>query len=211
MVDGFKDKELKVPLVVVDLDGTYISANTFKIFMSCGLCMLFLKKEIYTLAYVLWLLLLRKLRLLSHRTLKFKVFPLFSNDENLKDLFIRRVAPLVNQKVKRIIDSYRASGCRILLATAAADTYISWIWDGDYQGTCMTNNPDRLENRGEMKLSNVLKYVSDNNLKLQTVITDHSDDLPLLKQGAENILVKPSEKSTRIIINNNVPINKIID
>ncbi len=210
MVERYEIKEKKQPLLVVDLDGTLVKGNTFRIFVRCGLMHLASNAKYLKFIKILSLLALRKFRLISHRFLKFKIIPIIDESIKLKDRFIANTIPLLNEDVKTLLEIYNAQGYEVLLATAAADTYISWIYDGEYQATSMLCNPEMVENRGEIKLQNVLKHARARNLELRVVITDHYDDIPLLKYGAYNILVRPSDKTLTKLRNANVRIDRII-
>lgn len=210
MVERYEIKEKKQPLLVVDLDGTLVKGNTFRIFVRCGLMHLASNAKYLKFIKILSLLALRKFRLISHRFLKFKIIPIIDESIKLKDRFIADTTPFLNKDVKALLETYNAQGYKVLLATAAADIYIPWIYDGEFQATVMSHNPGMVENHGEIKLHNVLKYARTHNLELRVVITDHYDDIPLLKYGAYNILVHPSDKTWAKLRNANVRIDRII-
>ena len=56
------------------------------------------------------------------------------------------------------------------------------------------------ECRGERKKSRVEEYLDTEKLTLEAVITDHSDDIPLIKaclnRGGKVTLVSPDKKTT---------------
>lgn len=210
MVERHETVNTKKPLVAVDLDGTLVKGNTFRIFIHCGLKHLASEHKYINLLTVLSMLGLRKLGLISHRYLKFKALPIIGENDELKESFTGAILPLLNEDVTRLLDSYKADGYDILLATAAADTYVPWIYNGDYQATRIKHNQEHAENRGELKLQHVLEYAEARNLELKVVLTDHYDDCPLLEYGAYNILVCPSHNTLNRLQAKNVRIDRII-
>lgn len=131
--------------------------------------------------------------------MKFNALRLIGRDTELLKSFGAGIKKSVNNDVRRFLDRRRAAGDRILLASAAADFYISAIWDGEYVATAMDDNAGRLECRGGEKLRRVCLWLEANGLKLNYVLTDHHDDAPLMQANktGENILVKPSDKTLR--------------
>lgn len=187
-----KDDSAK-KLVVVDLDGTLLRGNSLHIYIICGIHALWRRKKLPKLARLAAVLTLRWLRLISHRQMKWAALKLIPTDDTLlQDEFRKRTDKSLNTDVKEMLDQYRANGCSILLATAAADTYVPLIWHGEMLATRIADNPEHAELRGTAKRDAVLRYAASRGMTLQAVITDHSDDLPLLMAGAaENIVVCP--------------------
>lgn len=203
MVEGQKI-EGKRPLVVIDLDGTLVKGNTFRIFVKCGLRHLLRKHAYFKYLTACFLLAMRKIDVINHRTLKFSLLPLFGDDKRLLNDFASEALPRFNASVTSLLDDYKQKGYATLLATAAADTYITSIWNGVFQATPMQGNAAHIENRGELKRDNALRYADENGMKIAAVVTDHADDLPLLSLGVENILVSPTEKNQKIIDAHNI-------
>ncbi len=182
------------PLTVVDLDGTYVRANTLHIYIKCGLRQMLVRRCFSRLFYSLGLIFARCLRLVSHRTMKFGICRMIdATDEKLREVFAAKIRMLINDDiVKRI-----AKAPRVLLATAAPETYVSWIWDGDFVATAMFDNPQAVECRGEEKLRRVSEYAK--NSEYAELYTDHEDDLPLMHKFQRTILVNPSEKTIEVL------------
>lgn len=174
-------------LTVIDLDGTYVLCNTLHVYIRCGLRRMWARKMLWRLLKMLSLLALRKTGLIDHPTMKFGVSSMIdSNDEELREMFVAEVLDHINT---RLADRLAGSDARVLLATAALDVYVPWIWTGDYVATKTVGNTSRLECRGEEKLRQVEKFASDNGLILHDFYTDNIDDLPLIKRSTEAILV----------------------
>lgn len=197
MVDRQLDSQLGA--TVVDLDGTYCTQNTLKAYISLGVRHLLSKGKIISAAEVSVLVIMRRLKIISHTTMKFNALRLIGRNTELLKSFGVGIKKSVNNDVRRFLDRRRAAGDRILLASAAADFYIPAIWDGEYVATAMDDNAGRLECRGEEKLRRVCLWLEANGLKLNYVLTDHHDDAPLMhaNKTGENILVKPSDKTLR--------------
>lgn len=187
-----KDERAK-KLVVVDLDGTLLRGNSLHIYIMCGIRALWRRKSLPKLSRLAAVIALRRLRLISHRQMKWTALRLIPADDYLlQEDFRKRADKSLNANVNELLNQYRANGCSILLATAAADTYVPLIWHGDMLATRIADNPEHAEMRGTAKRDAVLRYSARHGMTLQAVITDHSDDLPLLMAGAaENIVVSP--------------------
>lgn len=180
-------------LAVVDLDGTYAVGNTLHDYLRSGFIEACLDGRFIGALKIGALVGLRALRLISHRTLKFKAAEYVRPTEKLYVRFIESVR--ANGVVIALIDRLEQQGVHILLATAALDIYVPWLWpDDDYLATPVAGNPDRHELRGQAKAAAVSEYARRNGMSLYAVITDHTDDLPLLALGApHNYLVNPSQ------------------
>lgn len=180
-------------VAVVDLDGTLIYGNTLHIFARCALRDALHGGRLLDAAAISWLLGLRLLRLCTHRTMKFGILRRARLTDSLRARFVARVDKDRRQAVAAQLDSLRKDGCTLLLATAAANVYVPWIWHGYFLATPVADNPECRELRGLAKLAAVRRWCADRGAILYAVITDHADDLPLLTAGAElNILVDPS-------------------
>lgn len=197
MVDRQLDS--RAGATVVDLDGTYSRLNTLRTYISLGVRHLLSRGRIVSVSAVAALVAMRRLRLISHRTMKFNALKLIGKDQELLESFGEQINKSLNSDVTRFLAQRRAAGDRILLASAAADFYIPAVWDGEFVATATDGNPARLECRGDEKLRRVNQWLESNGLRLNYVLTDHHDDAPLLKANStgENILVNPSEKTLR--------------
>lgn len=185
------------PATVIDLDGTYVRCSTLKTYMLHGLRYLMSKGRLIKAARVATLLSLYALGRISHVEMKFRCLALIPRDEKMLRHFGRKIRAKVNPDVIRLITKRSAEGHKFLLATASPDFYIPYIWDGDFVATAADNNPGCTECRGENKLAAVDKWLEQNGCRLDTIITDHHDDAPLIAANADgtNILVEP-EKTT---------------
>ncbi len=180
-------------LVVVDLDGTLIAGNSLHIYLKCGVMSLLHDGKWGKALRVLLLGGLRVLRIVSHRRMKFAALQLIEPTNELRNEFCKKIERLRRPEVEQLLKDFSDNNYDIILATAAADIYVGWIWQGISLATPMANNKQRRELRGETKRNAVLQYAQQHNQELYAVITDHSDDLALLMCGArQNILINPS-------------------
>ena len=184
-------------LMAVDLDGTLIRGNTLRIYIKCGISRLWQKHHYGRVFRILLWLLARRLRLVSHARMKFAVLPLIdASDDMVRADFTTRVSTVLNHSVIRLIDDWTKAGDPVLLATAAADVYVPWIWTGPFIATKTKDNPDHAEMRGQVKAASVLKYAADHGYNLELVLTDHLDDLPLMQASPRGVmLVNPTKKA----------------
>ena len=177
--------------MAVDLDGTLIAGNSLHEYLKAAMTLRHPGRTLEIIA----LLGLRSLRLISHSRMKFTLLRHIKADDRLKTKFLRKIDALRRESVTKKIEEYKAEGARILLATAAADFYVEWLWDGPFVATETTENRELKECRGKEKLKRVREQLEPGEI-LEAVITDHHDDLPLLLAGAAaNYLVAPSAKT----------------
>lgn len=187
MVDGLP----KEKIVAVDLDGTYIRGNTLHIYILAGLKNAGFLNRIRISSW----LILRKLHIVSHPRMKFAILKLIEPTEKLLREFKETVDGCINERVVALLDDYRRLGCRIVLVTAAADVYVPHIWDGEFIATSTYGNPAREECRGQRKVERLSEKFGGADV-LEAVLTDHYDDLPLLRfNRGRNYLVNPSPRT----------------
>ena len=184
---------MKKNAVVIDLDGTLVACNSFVKYVGwIG------RKHIQVWVIVL----LRKLRLISHSVAKQRVMALEVSDEEID----RFVDFLTGYTRRELLESYQNGDNMIVLATAAPDIYaIRFANKLGINDVCATTK-DGQENKGVVKLEGVQKLLADENLILSAVITDHEDDLPLLQfnRHGENILVYPKQSTVEKLDENSV-------
>ena len=180
--------------MVVDLDGTLVDGNTLHLYIICGLERLLRRGKIIKAASIAGLLMLRAMHAISHRAMKFgAVRHIDPSDKRLRDMFVTRIGKRVNIKITELITQWREEGKPVLLATAAPEAYVPWIWHDDFLATPVEHNPERIEMRADVKADAVRVYAASNNYSIDTIVTDHHDDLPLMKLACGSVcLVSPS-------------------
>ncbi len=167
-------------LAVVDLDGTYLDANTLHIYLSIGLR--------HMLRHGLWLkaarlcavMAARALRLTSHVGMKCAAATIIGWDAELQRRMVRKCRKHVNQPVLSLIDKWQAIGCDIVIATAAFEFYTRAIVPYHVVGTTCDDVAALSECRGIVKAARVKAWADRNEARLHAVITDSTDDMPLL-------------------------------
>lgn len=187
-------------LLVVDLDGTLFRGNTLNLWVRTAFLRLVRTGHAAgAVAVGLWVI-LRKLRIVSHRRMKHALMRLTSSvgTPAVVEEFSAAVARGFSQEVMSLVEEHLSDNGKVVLATAAPDLYAAavarkagislWV------ATPMTRrHDDYAECRGEAKLRAVLALTGPwSAYEEVTVVTDHADDTPLLRANASgrNILVR---------------------
>lgn len=189
--------------LVVDLDGTLLSTNTFTQFIIQSTIVMIHTHKWGKVWLLIQVIIKRKLKQVTHEQMKFKILQitndLFSEQEILQ--FAQKLSKERNNNVIKVITDYKKQGYITCLSTAAPFIYakkIQEIFNIDL--ICATpspiNNLSWKENVKEEKCNNTIKLLNSNNIGLNIFITDHYDDIPLLEISKEkNILISPSKKT----------------
>lgn len=180
--------------VIVDLDGTYYRGNTLHDYLRCALKVR-LRHFDPRGASILLQYLLRGLRLISHANFKERALRAAVSNEALED-FAARATGKINLALKDLLDNERRAGSLVILASAALEFYIPLLWDGEFTGSQFSPETGLEECRGERKLEKVnelLKIKGASGIDL--AISDHLDDLPLMRAARERILVSPGRRT----------------
>ncbi len=194
---------------VFDLDLTFVNVNTFHCWMK------FLVKTFWynpkIIAAIIKITLKRYLRLCKHSEMKREILRItnkYSRNINISG-FVDFLEKKINKKVFEHYSSIRNE--ITILATAAPDIYA--IPFGKKLGftfitaTSSLISDDWVENIKEQKCISVQKIIHSNTActgKNIEIITDHHDDLPLMKLAGDTILVNPGEKTVSIVKNNSI-------
>lgn len=189
MVEGRK-------VTVVDLDGTLVQGNTLHLYLRAALRCLWWRRPLVALR-VAALMAARAVRLIPHSTMKYGA----ARAVGAHPAVIARLKQTahLNPQVLKLIEERKAMGDTVLLATAAFTFYARELWDGDLVGSELAAGPEA-ECRGEHKAAAVTAYLRQHRAGLACVITDHHDDLPLLRlnPAGPNYLIHPSAKTARL-------------
>lgn len=196
MVDRYEMIDA-TPATVVDLDGTYIAGNTLRMYIKCGLIRSLRSGHVFNAARVVSYLLARRLRFISHITMKAGILTALGRERSFMHEFIVSAKHSVNVDVETLIENERRLGHRVLLATAAPDFYVKELWSGDFVATTDCCNEDQVECRGDEKLRRVREWLEKSGCHLHMVVTDHQDDAPLVcfNHRGVNVLVRPDRNS----------------
>lgn len=171
-------------MLAVDLDGTYFKVNSLHSYARFGFIRLMRKGRVARAMRVLSLMLLRRVKAISHRRMKWGMLQAIGFDEATLDQYAVMMRRVINSRVNRLMTDFAAEGGTVLIATAAAAGYVRAIAPFDYVATEIEGNPAMTECRGEEKLRRVMEYARDRGLELWAVATDHPDDMPLLRACA---------------------------
>ncbi|MGE5943839.1 MAG: hypothetical protein ACM31G_05820 [Flavobacteriales bacterium] len=117
------------------------------------------------------------------------------------------------EKYKRNIEEmYNPKFGVKILATAAPSCYSDIIAKKERFDICLgTKFPIKLyntdyENKGEVKKKNVFQYLkSVGGQHIDTLVTDHLDDLPLINMAINNIIYNPTQFMKEELSTNAIP------
>lgn len=197
--------------LAIDLDGTLLDTNTFRDYLSyCGQAATH-SFRIDIAFKILWWVSLRKLRLISHSRMKqilLSSTTTFFHQKGLLDNFVEQELLHVNHKAQQLMEPYRNRGYLLILVTAAPDLYAHPIAENLHIDLCCaTPLPSEVvigkwkENVGEEKVNALKRLLKVHGAELEVVITDHEDDLPLIRYNKEgrNCLVNPAETTLKVL------------
>lgn len=194
--------EKMTPMIVVDLDGTLVASNTFRDYLLFAAKQSMGHNKHFIALQITIAVFLRKLRLISHSRLKKSVLAATSQfmTPSLLEDFATGVLNKRNLKVIAKCNEFRNKGFRIVLATAAPASYAEFISRKCNFDACIATPPadtiDWEENKGLYKRDNVLLFAKENGCSYEGIITDHYDDLPLLRLSRiKPMLVSPKKKT----------------
>lgn len=196
--------------LAIDLDGTLLSTNTFRDYLSfCGRAAVHRFRFDMALG-IAWWVILRKLRLISHSSMKahtLRLTAVFMQRNGQIDLFVERELLLLNTRVQQFMEQYRNRGHMLILCTAAPAIYAHPIAENLHiDFCCATPLPSEIvigqwcENVGQNKVQSLSRMLKVHKAELDVVITDHHDDLPLLDYNeGSNFVVAPSAKTLQLL------------
>lgn len=184
-------------VLVVDLDGTLYTINTFHYFLKFLVSFSILKFKIHLFVLLIWFMFLRGIRLVSHAKMKYFILKQIESFQIDYKIFVSSI-----EKYKRNIGELRDPKYNMkILATAAPACYANIIAKNEKFDICLGTKviaaesfkPD-FENKGEVKKEKVLQYLkSVGSNQVDTFITDHLDDLPLMKISSSTIVYCPTK------------------
>lgn len=196
-----------VPCVVVDLDGTLIRANSFRLFIRFLAARLRRRGGWGSLAEIAGLLAARRLRLISHVRMKHPIHLLALRLMSEADIdeFTDRLLPYINIGLLDELRRLQGEGWVTLLATAAPDFYIPSLcrklgfdaWTATAAAPTLRTYE---ENRSARKRDRALSLALGKGWRIAAVATDHPDDLPLLRlPDIRRMLVCPAPELRQIL------------
>lgn len=183
-------------MLVVDLDGTLYRVNTFHFFLKFLVFYSVRKFKFHLLLVLSCIVMSRLFRFTTHAKMKYNILKAIEPYKLDYHEFLEGI-----KKYKRHIAELTEPEFNIkILATAAPSCYGNIIAKNEKFDICIgTEFPIKLynadyENKGEVKKKNVLQYLlSIGNQHIDTLVTDHLDDLPLLNISINNIVYNPNQ------------------
>ncbi|MDE6121147.1 MAG: haloacid dehalogenase-like hydrolase, partial [Muribaculaceae bacterium] len=194
-------------IAVFDLDGTVYAGPSLRRYFMFGARKLLMRGRIgegmaILVRFAAW----KFAGIMSHQAMKHANCVCLEKHLTEKDIniFTETLASGTNADVMRLMHHYRNQGCLTVLATASPESYCiplaRRLGFDMCTATVTTASPDAYtENRGETKLKSIRRIGGT----ISAVVTDHSDDLPLLKADTDgdNWLVRPSGHTLDLVRN----------
>lgn len=191
--------------LIVDLDGTLLNVNSFRRFVVWLWKRLITDGHLSAAVRVAMEVLRRKLRLCSHAEAKKRIMAVARHYLSEGDMayFGHGLCRFVRPEVKAFIDERKQA--RTVLATAAPEDYAKAVAAECGFDFLLASRAETEECKGGEKLRRIKALCEYNGLHIRNVMTDHHDDLPLLKlPGVENVLVDPSVETIKILNNQSI-------
>jgi phosphoserine phosphatase len=196
----------KKRLVLCDLDGTLVSCNTFHKWLKYTAKNYLINFKIIKFIKIIFYSFLRLIRLITHKELKIQILKISQNEDDLfVDNFVKNILIFLNLKVIKLLETYFQENYHVIMITAAPEVYANKI--GKKIGFDMViaspnHNGDKnnwQENIREQKLISLNNNIDISQFESIEVLSDHYDDLPILKIATKCILVSPSKKTIEFV------------
>jgi phosphoserine phosphatase len=205
--------------VFCDLDGTLVLDNSFHIFMASAWVMANAVQRLALSSSVLP----RALGRFSggHAGLKKRVLARFSRQPQLWQasviqMTMRRLQVTLSQPVLAALRAYAGDGADIVLATAAPDIYARPLAQSIGATDCIATSADTTTGWQELlaqRKAEACKQWLAPQTRHVIVLTDHADDLALLRMADEAVIVGPMAQFNAIHaqLSHNPPVLHHID
>lgn len=193
-------------VLVVDLDGTLFTVNTFHYFIKY---LIFKSiKHFNVLLFFRLCLVLSSRLFLTHAKIKYHILNIL---KQRTDIDFNEFVNTISVKKRELKILQDPSFDIKILATAAPLCYASIIAKNNHFTVCLaTDFPDSrfkfsFENSRAVKKENVMSYLSNNNINhINVLVTDHIDDLPLIELAMKNLIVAPSKYLVKHLKQNSI-------
>ncbi|MDR2407609.1 MAG: hypothetical protein LBE13_05820 [Bacteroidales bacterium] len=200
--------------VVVDLDGTLVSSNTFHKYIIFSFREAVKSNHFFSVFNLIIFVICRKFRIIKHDTMKFHVLNStnsYMNEDKIKS-FVSTLFEKINKTVLNILNEYKKNDYLVCLSTAAPEIYVNELFKElpqFFDFMCSTPSPSKeilwRENVRQVKCNNTILLLNSKNIELKILITDHFDDMPLLSIKKDlNILVNPSKQTIKKLNEQNI-------
>lgn len=198
-------ERLQAPLTgvtFVDLDGSLIKGNSMHTFMKRLPGLLMKRHSPGAAISALWWTWVRSLRLTSHTNMKWHLTKIARRHLEEEDWggLAEIIAQSVNAHVIELVASRRERGCQTYIATAALEEYTLPLcrllgYESAIATKFTDEKADYEEMKGYAKRDGIERFLAEKNLRLESFITDHPDDLPTAKAYPNlTIVVRPTQK-----------------
>jgi hypothetical protein len=200
--------------VVVDLDGTLLSVNTFQKYIVFSFREAIKAFHFFIAFKIIFFVVCRKFRFIKHEVMKFHILNL-TNSYLTKSDIVKFSSTLLNRTnidILNILKDYKKRNYIISLSTAAPMIYVDelvTLFPLTFDIVCCTPMPSTKiswhENVRQMKSNNTISSLKNRNVTLNVLITDHFDDIPLLSIEKDlNLIVNPSKQTIRKLKKQNI-------
>lgn len=205
---------MKKKVLVVDLDGTLYTINTFHHFLKF-LIIYAVKNFRIVLAFKIGIVIVfRLLKIITHARLKYNILKIIASRSDID--YQKFVSGILSNK--RNIELLNDHSFDIkILATAAPSCYAEFIAKNENMDVCLgTDFPvaefySEFENIKETKKNSLINYLQLKGItEIDAFVTDHEDDLPILKIANRNIVVSPNNEFKQLLIKNNISFETIV-
>lgn len=184
--------------MAVDLDGTYVRGNTLKMYIKAGCGYLARTRRFWQLLKVLGWVSARRMKLVSHVVMKRNAAKSIGWNADMDSRFRLMVMANINPAVQCLMRDFEDAGGKCVIASAAFGFYIPSISTLPFVATDLADTDK--ECRGVEKCRRLSEWLSVNGCVLHSVVTDHKDDIPLLKMPCvSRYLVNPSAATIRAV------------
>lgn len=196
------DKQIKI----IDLDGTFVSVNTFHEWMKFLFMQTLKKFQCISSLKILLVIALRYTKRIDHAKMKYMILQISENITTQKQIqnFVTQLNPYVHQNLLGIVQD---SDTVTILATAAPLLYAKNIKEmygfNFVLATPSTTDTPWQENIRTHKAKNIQTLFMQHHWKIEqaTLYTDHYDDMPLMKLVSFTCLINASNKTKQKVEN----------
>lgn len=187
---------------MVDLDGTLLRTNSFSRFVVWFAMRSIRRGRWRDFCRIASQVVSRKMRCQTHAETKRHIMELSSASLSEADFvaFAHTLRRWIRVKVTDLIRSHMARGGEVLMATAAPAEYAAPLAAITGIESLIASERSACggkyrECKGEEKLRRVRGFCAARGMRIAAVVTDHYDDLPLMKCSDRVVLVSPSRKT----------------
>ncbi len=181
-------------IIAVDFDGTLIRGNSLHEYVFAGVMDAAAHLSVCKLARLACVAACRALRLVPHEAFKRRCAGIIGFPPSVKRRFDKRIGARLRLGLLSALRAHAAEGCEVVIASAAFRFYLEDL-DAVKGFALIATDSDAPDCRGDAKRSAVEAYASEIGGVVEAVITDHYDDIPLLRAARRRVLVNPSKET----------------